>query len=402
MSLINIKNFFFYLILNFILSFICAELFLRYIYTPKLLSNRILLNEYTTNSGLIEVEVFDYENLRYDANSLRPMKQFEYAINYKHDQLGFRNPCYDKLDKNLEEIIIGDSFVYGQGVNDLFTLNCLFIKNGFSIYTLGLPGASVKDYLTMIKKNINHIRNQFPNIKKLNLFLFLGNDFESLIEIGKENEILNLNTKISPNNEKLETKENINNKKNIIQNEKKSVNWNIGEKENKFDIFLRDINKIIVKSPIINQSYTINSLKLIIKPFVYSNDKGDYIKLRAGSTVYKSSIRANESEIEQSFNFIIEEIAKFDLTLSKIILIEDPVVIDNERFLREINLANYKPELINLRHKISSILFVCEKLLLTCIDTSNALKPKNFFIADNHLNEDGSKNLVEYLLPNFR
>ena len=43
------------------------------------------------------------------------MQQFEYAINYKHDQLGFRNPCYEELNKNLEEIIVGDSFVYGQG-----------------------------------------------------------------------------------------------------------------------------------------------------------------------------------------------------------------------------------------------------------------------------------------------
>ena len=115
MSLINIKKFFFYFILNFIISFFFAEVFLRFIYTPKLLSDRILLNKYTTNSGLIEAEVFDYENLRYKANSLRPMQQFEYAINYKHDQLGFRNPCYEELNKNLEEIIVGDSFVYGQG-----------------------------------------------------------------------------------------------------------------------------------------------------------------------------------------------------------------------------------------------------------------------------------------------
>ena len=115
MSLINIKKLFFYFILNFIISFFFAEVFLRFIYTPKLLSDRILLNKYTTNSGLIEAEVFDYENLRYKANSLRPMKQFEYAINYKHDQLGFRNPCYEELNKNLEEIIVGDSFVYGQG-----------------------------------------------------------------------------------------------------------------------------------------------------------------------------------------------------------------------------------------------------------------------------------------------
>ena len=133
MSLINIKKFFFYFILNFIISFFFAEVFLRFIYTPKLLSDRILLNKYTTNSGLIEAEVFDYENLRYKANSLRPMQQFEYAINYKHDQLGFRNPCYEELNKNLEEIIVGDSFVYGQGLNDPFTYNCLLIKNGIQL-----------------------------------------------------------------------------------------------------------------------------------------------------------------------------------------------------------------------------------------------------------------------------
>lgn len=402
MSSINIKKFFFYFILNFILSFFFAELFLRYIYTPKLLSDRILLNKYTTNSGLIEAEVFDYENLRYKANSLRPMKQFEYAINYKHDQLGFRNPCYEELNKNLEEIIVGDSFVYGQGLNDPFTYNCLLIKNGISIYTAGLPGASVKNYITIIKKNIGHIRKQFPNIKKLNLFLFLGNDFEDLIKLGIENENSNSKSKLNLKKKVFNTEGNINEKKNIAKNEKKIDNWNLGGKETKFNIYLRDLNRLIVKTPIINQSYTITSLKLIIKPFIHSNDKGDYIKTHAGSTLYKSSVKLPESEIEKSFNFIIKEISQFDLSISKVILIEDPVVIDNERFLRDISLANFNPDLINLRHKISSILSVCEKLFLNCIDTSNILKADDFFFADNHLNENGSQNLIKYLSSNFR
>lgn len=402
MSLINIKKFFFYFILNFIISFFFAEVFLRFIYTPKLLSDRILLNKYTTNSGLIEAEVFDYENLRYKANSLRPMKQFEYAINYKHDQLGFRNPCYEELNKNLEEIIVGDSFVYGQGLNDSFTYNCLLIKNGISIYTAGLPGASVKNYITIIKKNIGHIRKQFPNIKKLNLFLFLGNDFEDLIKLGIENENLNSKSKLNLKNEVLNTERNINEKNNTVKSEKKIDNWNLGEKETKFNIYLRDLNRLIVKTPIINQSYTITSIKLIVKSFIYSNDKGDYIKTHAGSTLYKSSVKLPESEIEKSLNFIIKEISQFNLSISKIILIEDPVVIDNERFLRDISLANFNPDLINLRHKISSILSVCEKLFLNCIDTSNILKADDFFFADNHLNENGSQNLIKYLSSNFR
>ena len=107
-------------------------------------------------------------------------------------------------------------------------------------------------------------------------------------------------------------------------------------------------------------------------------------------------------EIEKSLNFIIKEISQFDLGLSKIILIEDPVVIDNERFLRDIGLANFNPDLINLRHKISSILSVCEKLFLNCIDTSNILKADDFFFADNHLNENGSQSLIKYLSSNFR
>ena len=159
------------------------------------------------------------------------MKQFEYAINYKHDQLGFRNPCYEELNKNLEEIIVGDSFVYGQGLNDSFTYNCLLIKNGISIYTAGLPGASVKNYITIIKKNIGHIRKQFPNIKKLNLFLFLGNDFEDLIKLGIENENLNSKSKLNLKNEVLNTERNINEKNNKIKFEKKIDNWNLGEKE---------------------------------------------------------------------------------------------------------------------------------------------------------------------------
>ena len=165
---------------------------------------------------------------------------------------------------------------------------------------------------------------------------------------------------------------------------------------------MRDINRLIVKTPIINQSYTITSLKLIVKPFIHSNDKGDYVKTHAGSTLYKSSVKLPESEIEKSLNFIFKEISQFNLSISKIILIEDPVVIDNERFLRDISLANFNPDLINLRHKISSILSVCEKLFLNCIDTSNILKADDFFFADNHLNENGSQSLIKYLSSNFR
>ena len=80
----------------------------------------------------------------------------------------------------------------------------------------------------------------------------------------------------------------------------------------------------------------------------------------------------------------------------------DSAHITRERFLRDISLANFNPDLINLRHKISSILSVCEKLFLNCIDTSNILKADDFFFADNHLNENGSQNLIKYLSSNFR
>ena len=152
MNLYNLKKILLYLVLNFIVLVILAEFSLRYIYTPKLLSDRILLNKLATDGKLVEAKVFDYENFRFKPNSLRPMKQVEYAINYMHDQLGYRNPCYKELNHNLEEIILGDSFVYGQGLEDQYTYGCQLIKNGISVYTLGLSGAGISEYLIMIKK----------------------------------------------------------------------------------------------------------------------------------------------------------------------------------------------------------------------------------------------------------
>jgi len=329
------------------------------------------------------------------------MKQVEYSINYKHDQLGYRNPCYKELNPNLEEIILGDSFVYGQGVNDQYTFNCQFIKNGISIYSLNLPGASIPEYLIMIKKNIENIRKKFPNIKKLNLVLFLGNDFESLVNLKVNN---------------IQNKEIVHNKVNV-EKEKKSISKEVNQstknlpsselkisikKEAEFKILLQKLNRFIVKTPFINQSYTITGVKLLIKPLIHSSDKGDFIKTYAGSTLYKSSVEMPLSQLEKSFNYLIKEISKTNLSFNKIILIEDPVVVDNERFLRDMRLANFSPKLINLRFKISAIKVVCKKLSLSCIDTTGALTGKDFYVYDNHLNNIGSERLIKYLSQNFK
>lgn len=238
------------LLVNFILAFLVSEFTLRYIYTPEVLESRMQYNTMVVNESSRVNKIFDGENLRFVPKSQNTMRHHEFLVSTSHDILGYRNPCYNDLHDETNDLIIGDSFVYGVGLPDNLTYGCQLLNKGLSIYTIGIPGASLETYLQTIKKNVNSIKFNFPRVENIYLVIFLGNDFESLV-----------------------------NYRGISFKEKPSI-------LNK--LFVK-MNDVVVKNSLINKIYTLNALKILLKPIFSPSDKGDYVVNQAGSTFYKKN-----------------------------------------------------------------------------------------------------------------
>ncbi len=91
-------------------------------------------------------------------------------ILFQTDDLGFRNES--PVPQNPRWVLVGDSFIAGNGNSQPDLLASQLKKRGVSIYNLGWPGA-IPDYVA----NIEKFRKQKNSDAKFVLFVFEGNDF---------------------------------------------------------------------------------------------------------------------------------------------------------------------------------------------------------------------------------
>ena len=350
--------------INLVVILIICEILFRYIYTPKSLSIRMEMNSLAQEKRSNTKLIFDREYLRFKPNSFRDISHQEYSVQTTHDKFGFRNPCINEIDKSTEELFVGDSFVYGIGLSDNFTYGCQLKKNGLDAYTIGIPMIHVFRYMEILKKNINIIKTKFPNLKNVNLVLFLGNDFETLIDYGSSDE----------NND------NKNSKRPLFRN------------------YLAKLNYHLVKNKYLNDIYSLNGIKLLLKPIVASADKGDYVKNHSGSTFYKKSTIKKVSQITKSFEKFQKDLSLLDLKLKSIYLIEDPASLDSVRLQGDMMVARFKNyKELDVDFKVKNILLSCNQLQIKCFDTTLFLKSENYYKHDNHLRNTGAQILTKFI-----
>ena len=131
--------------------------------------------------------IFEFLLIALDISSLRGMSETYFENNkniegkafgkkFYTDQFGFRVPnknyLYNKKNKNI--VLIGDSFVFGPGVEEeeTFSGKLRGYKTDFNIFNSSGPGNQVNDYLTSIKYFINNFDNNefiiFINFDDLN------------------------------------------------------------------------------------------------------------------------------------------------------------------------------------------------------------------------------------------
>ena len=384
------------IIFNLIITLLLGELILRFIYTPQILDIRISLNKKAVEQTEQEQAIFDFNKLRFEPNSINKILHSEYSISTTHDAIGFRNPCYSKINKKNFDLFIGDSFVYGVGLSNQYTYNCLLKNMGISVYTMGVPGAYVDHYVKVFDKNIESIRTQLSNPRSVYILLFLGNDFESLINYGTKK----LNDSKSNQSIANDSKSN-----QSIANDSKS-NQSIAniflQKKNYYVTkaynFLPKMNYYVTKKPYFNESYFLNGIKLLLKPIFVSSDRGSHVVTNAGSTLYKFTTKQPVDEISTSLSIIKKKLKDRGVKLGGFFLIEDAAIIDSNRFKRDLLLANIEnTEIIDINFKTDAILAACEISEVSCFDSRKYLSGNDYYIYDNHLNDKGAEKLAKFL-----
>ena len=373
------------IIFNLIITLLLGELILRFIYTPEILDIRISLNKKAVEQTKQEQAIFDFNKLRFEPNSINKIIHSEYSISTTHDAIGFRNPCYSKINKKNFDLFIGDSFVYGVGLSNQYTYNCLLKNMGISVYTMGVPGAYVDHYVKVFDKNIESIRTQLSNPRSVYIILFLGNDFESLINYGTKK----LNDSKSNQSIANDSKSN----QSIANIFLQKKNYYATKAYN----FLPKMNYYVTKKPYFNESYFLNGIKLLLKPIFVSSDRGSHVVTNAGSTLYKFTTKQPVDEISTSLSIIKKKLKDRGVKLGGFFLIEDAAIIDSNRFKRDLLLANIEnTEIIDINFKTDTILAACEISEVSCFDSRKYLSGNDYYIYDNHLNNKGAEKLAKF------
>src|SRR5690348_8150876 len=111
------------MIIGIFLALAVGELFLRFVYAPESVKTRIYMNRLAASPDNFQTS-FDPKNLRFLPNSSGEMVYPEYHVHVLHDVFGFRNPCLPSEPGMPRVLLVGDSFVYGVGVDDENTFSC--------------------------------------------------------------------------------------------------------------------------------------------------------------------------------------------------------------------------------------------------------------------------------------
>lgn len=131
--------------------------------------------------GTDAVLIFDRENLRFTPGQKATIAHAEYVTHASIDGYGYRNPC--PIDSPARILLVGDSFVFGIGVDDAGTLQCI-LTNSVPTYAMGITGAGPIEYKRMIERQFRFLvdRGLVSKDARVVVVLFLGNDFEDLLD----------------------------------------------------------------------------------------------------------------------------------------------------------------------------------------------------------------------------
>ena len=366
-------------IFSFILIFCFIEIALR-IFTPNILQERLNTNVSANNDFQ---NLFNISKFHFEENSIGKAKHTEYEHSVAHDDVGFRNTCFKNKNKPSKILLIGDSYVYGLGVENDQIISCHLTKLGIPTYSLGLVASDAFIYLKLMEKNLKKLKkkNYIDENTSFILTITLGNDFESipfldLLDIKKKN----LNS-FSVDSNTSEIKKN-----RRIHSDSK---------------FLASLNKIFFNSFLI-KSYFLNYVKVtLVKSGLRHKfrkmPKGVYADF-AGSTYYTKNVQFDTKKFFNGFNKLILFLQHKSNNNFAILFIPNPAELSIVRLEDTAKISNFNASDIDINFKRNLILQACAKFNIHCLDPTKILDGrKDFYKYDNHPNSLGTEKIANFL-----
>ena len=99
----------------------------------------------------------------------------DYAVTYHYNNIGLRSPDFDP-NVTYDALLIGDSFMFGSGVEDNQTVTGFLTASGLRVLSAAEPATNPPQYLQKIKV----LTAWGLKSRALVVGLFIGNDFQGL------------------------------------------------------------------------------------------------------------------------------------------------------------------------------------------------------------------------------
>ena len=368
-------------VFSFILIFCFIEIALR-IFTPGILQERLQANV----SADFQL-MFDHSKFHFEKNSVGKAKHTEYEHWVAHDDVGFRNTCFNNKNKPSKILIIGDSNIYGIGVKNDQIISCHLTKLGIPTYSLGVPGSDTFTYLKLIERNLKRLKNKnyIDENTTFILTITVGNDFESILDL----DLLDIK------------KENLN---------FFSVDSNTSEIEKNRTVFhdstfLSILNKFFHHS-FLSKSYFFNYVKVTLvrsglRHKFQKMPKGVYTDF-AGSTYYEKNVQFEVKKFFSGFNKLILFLQHKSNNNFAILFFPNPVELDIVRLENTAKISNFNASDIDIDFKRNLIFQACAKFNIHCLDPTKILDGrKDFYKYDNHPNSLGTEKIANFLYKKF-
>ena len=367
------KNFSIFII-SIIFSLFLCEILLRYVFVNDHLRLRVDANQKQFKDS--QKLTWNSKLKSFKPNSIGEVNHPEYQYKIKHDKIGFRNPCLSNKKNNINNIIIGDSFVYGVGVEDTDTLNCKIDEDN---YTLGVPNSAAKCYVDLLNNHYSKLKKTFDlnGVLNIHVILYFGNDFESLVDFKTSG--------------------------GCPSNSINEVNYNKTGYINKFNylitrgflsnFYLPQIPKILYKNFLNNKKY---------KNFNSINE--NYFLDNGNDTFYTDINYINQNKLKKSLEILNENFKKIDNKNFNILfyLMPSGSDISKERLVRKSKISGFNHILVDTNLKYSSVMKYCNELDLNCYDLRKFFTDTNFYYHDTHLNKQGVRILSKIIDKNIK
>ena len=311
------------ILVSILISVLMVEGVLRLIYTPAPLETRMSMVNAGLDSGDSTVK-WDSDRVAYEPLQSSSIAHIEYNNTANIDRYGFRNPC---LQEPIHGLLVGDSSVFGIGVDDKETFQCVNTSLGINSYSMGVPGAPPGYLIRLVEQHGKPLQEEFQFSEPffVQYFLSLGNDFAKLAVFG--------NRTASQDN----------------ADSKRSAS-------NQGESFYEQANKLVYHDSVLRYSYVLQMLKLVAITAAPQCADCSYLDLRGGDRVYKNTV--TEEVAERHVNALLRFIdaatdAAEAIGASEVqfVLIRGAHIVSERRMNKELRLQGAVIDDFNLQYQ---------------------------------------------------